>query len=287
MAASANMVAYKVVFFALGCFMLATLIYTTVTDGSPFRIELLTPWMVATLIDFYVNVVAIVAWVAYKEPTWMKAFLWVILLVCFGSLATCAYITLKLFNITSQHLQDPVSQLLLRKDHEHNVKCSSIMIGRVLFSTLGIVVLVVVVYTVITDGLPFRTELLTPWMAATLIDFYINVFAISVWVVHKESTWISAFFWICLLICFGSSGEGIIIRILVYRSACRYRTVLSKTNTLYHNVCLHCHSTSPALIGRSNVPCFVGLPQQAWKYICQVIFKCFWAGRISWLTCME
>ncbi|URE21232.1 hypothetical protein MUK42_11328 [Musa troglodytarum] len=175
MAASANMVAYKVVFFALGCFMLATLIYTTVTDGSPFRIELLTPWMVATLIDFYVNVVAIAAWVAYKEPTWMKAFLWVILLVCFG-----------------------------RKDHEHNVKCSSIMIGRVLFSILGIVVSVVVVYTVITDGLPFRMELLTPWMATTLIDFYINVFAISVWVVHKESTWISAFFWICLLICFGS-----------------------------------------------------------------------------------
>ncbi|CAL9773030.1 unnamed protein product [Musa acuminata subsp. burmannicoides] len=226
MAASANMVAYKVVFFALGCFMLATLIYTTVTDGSPFRIELLTPWMVATLIDFYVNVVAIVAWVAYKEPTWMKAFLWVILLVCFGSLATCAYITLKLFNITSQHLQDPVSQLLLRKDHEHNVKCSSIMIGRVLFSTLGIVVLVVVVYTVITDGLPFRTELLTPWMAATLIDFYINVFAISVWVVHKESTWISAFFWICLLICFGSITTCAYIVIQLLR--------LSLEDPMYH-----------------------------------------------------
>jgi len=38
----------------------------------------------------------------------------------------------------------------------------------------------VVIYTVITDGLPFRKELLTPWMAATLIDFYINIFAISV-----------------------------------------------------------------------------------------------------------
>uniref|UniRef100_A0A804JTQ0 Transmembrane protein n=1 Tax=Musa acuminata subsp. malaccensis TaxID=214687 RepID=A0A804JTQ0_MUSAM len=184
MTASANMVAYKVVFFALGCFMLATLIYTTVTDGSPFRIELLTP------------------------------------------LATCAYITLKLFNITSQHLQDPVSQLLLRKDHEHNVKCSSIMIGRVLFSTLGIVVLVVVVYTVITDGLPFRTELLTPWMAATLIDFYINVFAISVWVVHKESTWISAFFWICLLICFGSITTCAYIVIQLLR--------LSLEDPMYH-----------------------------------------------------
>jgi hypothetical protein len=61
----------------------------------------------------------------------------------------------------------------------------------------------VVIYTVITDGLPFRKDLLTPWMAATLLDFYINVFAISVWVAHKESNWISTAIWICLLICFG------------------------------------------------------------------------------------
>ncbi|WOL09040.1 hypothetical protein Cni_G17793 [Canna indica] len=221
MVASPSLIAYKVVFFALGCLMLATLIYTTVTDGSPFRLELLTPWMIATLIDFYVNVVAIASkilpsyaifvtsmscqvWVAYREPSWIKAVLWVVLLICFGSATTCAYITLKLFNISSQVQQDPVSQLLLRKDHERGAKCSSIAIGRVLFSTLGILVLVVVVYTVITDGLPFRMELLTPWMAATLIDFYINVIAISVWVVHKESSWLHAFIWICLLICLGS-----------------------------------------------------------------------------------
>jgi len=36
-----------------------TLVYTCATDGSPFRPELLTPWMVATLVDFYVNVIAI------------------------------------------------------------------------------------------------------------------------------------------------------------------------------------------------------------------------------------
>ncbi|URE21237.1 hypothetical protein MUK42_11328 [Musa troglodytarum] len=198
----------------------------------------------------------------------MKAFLWVILLVCFGSLATCAYITLKLFNITSQHLQDPVSQLLLRKDHEHNVKCSSIMIGRVLFSILGIVVSVVVVYTVITDGLPFRMELLTPWMATTLIDFYINVFAIS----RKND------------LCYCLPGMGCSQGVNL--DQCILLDLFVDMLWQYHNVCLHCHSTSPALIGRSNVLCFVGLPQQAWKYISQVIFKCFWAGHALFLLAL-
>ncbi|XP_042411905.1 uncharacterized protein LOC122001295 isoform X2 [Zingiber officinale] len=217
MAESPSLIAYKVVFCALGCFMLATLVYTMVTDGSPFRVELLTPWMIATLIDFYVNVVAIAVWVVYKESTWIKALMWVVLLVCFGSVATCAYITLKLFNISSQDPKISLRQLLLREDHDCHAKCSSIILGRVVFSTLGVFVLAVVVYTVATDGLPFRMDLLTPWMAATLIDFYINVLVISVWVVHKEPTWISAFIWICLLICFGSITTCAYIVIQLFR----------------------------------------------------------------------
>lgn len=160
--------------------------------------------MDATLVDFYVNVVAIAVWVAYRESKWMNTVFWVVLLVCFGSIATCAYIAKKLFTISSPDVQDPMNRVLLRNDDESKLKFSSVMFGRILFSFLGVLVLATVIYTIITDGFPFRKELLTPWMAATLIDFYINVIAISVWVAHKESTWISAFFWICLLICFGS-----------------------------------------------------------------------------------
>ena len=39
---------------------------------------------------------------------------------------------------------------------------------------------VTVVYTCSTDGSPFRSELLTPWMKATLVDFYTNVFVLLV-----------------------------------------------------------------------------------------------------------
>uniref|UniRef100_A0A0E0E367 Uncharacterized protein n=1 Tax=Oryza meridionalis TaxID=40149 RepID=A0A0E0E367_9ORYZ len=157
MAAAGSIGVYKAVFAALGALMLGTLVYTCVTDGSPFRLELLTPWLVATLIDFYVNVTAISTWVIYKEVNWISSFFWVVLLYCFGSIATCAYVVVKLFEIkTSGPSQDPLDLLFLR------------------------------------------------WMAATLLDFYINVFAISVWVAHKESNWISTAIWICLLICFGS-----------------------------------------------------------------------------------
>lgn len=231
---SSSLITYRIVFGALGCSMLATLIYTIVTDGSPFRLELLTPWLTATLIDFYVNVFAIAVWVFYKESSLIYAILWVILLVCFGSITTCAYIVKKLFDISSQgHVQDPVRLVLFRNDSQRKMKCCSLLVWRVLFSALAVFMSAVVIYTVATDGLPFRSELLTPWMAATLIDFYINVFAISVWVAHKESTWIGAIIWICLLICFGSITTCTYIAIQLFQ--------LSDRHPMYH-VLLDCHN---------------------------------------------
>lgn len=38
-----SVVSAKVLFSVLGCVMLGTLLYTLVTDGSPFRKELFTP----------------------------------------------------------------------------------------------------------------------------------------------------------------------------------------------------------------------------------------------------
>ncbi|KAK1259784.1 hypothetical protein QJS04_geneDACA025016 [Acorus gramineus] len=169
--------------------MSATLIYTICTDGSPFRRELLTPWMVATLVDFYINVFAIAVWVAYKEQTWITALLWIVMLVCLGSITTCAYIVVQLFHLSSN---DPVQDSLLREtdrvDRKLKIRCSVVM-GRILFSVLGCLMFAILVYTLITDGSPFRKEILTPWMNATLVDFYINVIALSVCLVIQFS-WI-------------------------------------------------------------------------------------------------
>ncbi|THG18246.1 hypothetical protein TEA_017190 [Camellia sinensis var. sinensis] len=186
----------KTVFCVLGCVMVATLIYTLSLDGLPFRKDLLTPWMVATLIDFYINVIAIgevvsyvlvcssyQAWVSYKESNWISASLWVVLLVCFGSITTCCYIVLQLLKLSiGESSEDPIYYVLMRrpsKDGMEHKRRFSVVTTRIIFTALGFLMLGTLLYTLLTDGSPFRTELLTPWMTATLIDFYINVVALS------------------------------------------------------------------------------------------------------------
>ncbi|KAJ7973988.1 putative Transmembrane protein [Quillaja saponaria] len=199
----------KTLFIVLGAVMVATLIYTICTDGLPFRKELLTPWMAATLIDFYINVITLAVWIMYKEPNWFTSSVWIVLLICFGSITTCAYIVLQLMKLSSQESsQDPLYYVLLQhpnKDGTEPKKKHSLVVPlRILFSALGCLMLGTLVFILFTDGSPFRIELFTPWMIATLIDFYINVVSLAVWVAYKESSWISAIFWVILLICFGS-----------------------------------------------------------------------------------
>jgi len=57
------------------------------------------PWMTATLWDFYSNVLCIFIWIAYKENKVFTSIIWLILLVCLGSIATTAYILIQLFKL--------------------------------------------------------------------------------------------------------------------------------------------------------------------------------------------
>ncbi|WVZ79626.1 hypothetical protein U9M48_027184 [Paspalum notatum var. saurae] len=74
-------------------------------------------WMAATLIDFYINVFAISVWVAYKESSWISTTIWIVLLICFGSITTCGYITLQLFQVS---YQDPIYHVLLNS-HKYGI----------------------------------------------------------------------------------------------------------------------------------------------------------------------
>ncbi|GAU13281.1 hypothetical protein TSUD_42350 [Trifolium subterraneum] len=107
-------VTLRILFSILGAVMIGTLVYTLVTDGSPFRRELLTRWMLATLAGFYINVLALTVWVAYKESSWICAVFWTILLICFGSVATCAYVVWQLFQISCY---DPAYFILVKHNH--------------------------------------------------------------------------------------------------------------------------------------------------------------------------
>ncbi|CAN4116409.1 unnamed protein product [Withania somnifera] len=199
----------KNLFGVLGCLVSATVIYTVATDGHPFRKELLTPWMAALLIDFYIHVFAIGSWIVYKESNWITAILWVVLLICLGSITTCGYIVLQLLKLSTQEsLQDPIYFVLLRrhKKTETEQRNCSLLTARILSLAFGCLMLGTLIYTIVTDGSPFRRDIITPWLSATLIDFYVNVVALSVWVAYKESSWLSAAFWILLIICFGSAS---------------------------------------------------------------------------------
>ncbi|XP_024358836.1 uncharacterized protein [Physcomitrium patens] len=106
-----SVVAGRFIFLVLGFATACTVLYTCVTDGSPFRMELLTPWMSATLIDFYVNVIPIAAWVWYKESNLGSRVTWTVLLICFGSITTCWYIAIEFFKMSPD---DPAYYVLLK-----------------------------------------------------------------------------------------------------------------------------------------------------------------------------
>lgn len=206
--ANFTVMALKTVFIALGTVMVATLLYTLAIDGLPFRKDLLTPWMTATLVDFYIIIFVLVVWLIYKQSSWLAAVIWIILLVCLGSITTCTYITIQLFKLSAEEsAHDPMYHLLLRqKDKKDAFSGSSFQLisAKIIFSALGCLMLGTLVYTLFTYGSPFNKKLLTPWMVATLIDFYINVAVLSVWVGYKEPSWFNTVVWIVLLISFGS-----------------------------------------------------------------------------------
>ncbi|KAM3361285.1 putative protein isoform X1 [Capsicum galapagoense] len=186
--------ALKSLFVVLGCLVIGSIIYTLLTDGFPSFKEL-NPWMVVNLIDFYVHVFVIGSWVVYKESNWINAILWVVLLVCLGSLATCVYIVLQLLKLSTQEsLQDPIYFVLLRRQEKNETerqrKCS-LLTARILSLALSSLMLGILIYTSVTDGSPVRRDLFTPWMIVEIIEFFVNAIALSVWVAYKESSWLS------------------------------------------------------------------------------------------------
>ncbi|KAF7812730.1 uncharacterized protein G2W53_033706 [Senna tora] len=125
--------------------------------------------MIATLIDFYINIPSLAVWVAYKESNWISSILWIIFLICFGSITTCAYIVVQFSKLSTQESShDPMYYVLLRHPNKNGAeaeqkgKNSFVATLRILFSVLGVFMLLTLVYTLITDGSPFRMDLLTP-----------------------------------------------------------------------------------------------------------------------------
>lgn len=68
-------------------------------------------WGVATLFDTYFGFITIYLWIAYKEVTWPKRILWLVLVLALGSIAFSIYLLNQL-----RLLKDgPIENLLIRK----------------------------------------------------------------------------------------------------------------------------------------------------------------------------
>jgi hypothetical protein len=92
--------AFKVIFGI----MLVWITYNVISTSLQSNLfkewdSLATPWMKATLWDFYTNALIIYLWLCYKEKGIFSKIIWLILMFTLGSIASCAYVLIQLFKL--------------------------------------------------------------------------------------------------------------------------------------------------------------------------------------------
>ncbi|KAI3757449.1 hypothetical protein L6452_04986 [Arctium lappa] len=203
-------VAVRTSLTVLACVMAASIAYLLAVDGvyACFRPSDWWGWKHVILVDFCINIAIIGAWFAYKESSWIMRAAFLFLLFWFGSVATCGYIVLQFYKLSPEESsKDPLYFVLARRekgDVVTHIRGPSVVNARIIFVLLDCLMLGISIYALIVDGSPFQSKVFTPCMVVALIDIYIHVVVLSVWMAYKESSWISAFFWIVLLVCFRS-----------------------------------------------------------------------------------
>lgn len=93
--------ALKIVFIAILLWMSYVVVSTSLKSNlfKEWNFLATIPWMRATLWDFYANVFVIYAWIWYKESSIWLRLLWLVLMICLGSIASCIYILIELFRL--------------------------------------------------------------------------------------------------------------------------------------------------------------------------------------------
>ncbi len=69
------------------------------------------PWAMATLYDAYAGFITFFVWVAYKENSWWKSIVWLVLILALGNIAMSFYVLLQLFRLKSD---EPASRIVWR-----------------------------------------------------------------------------------------------------------------------------------------------------------------------------
>ncbi|KAI3757450.1 hypothetical protein L6452_04987 [Arctium lappa] len=201
-------VAVRTSLTVLACVMVAAIAYLLAVNGFYTCFRPPDWWMHVILVDFCINIAIIGAWFTYKESSWIMGAAFLFLLFWFGSVSTCGYIVLQFYKLSPEESsKDPLYFVLARRekgDVVTHIRGPSVVNARIIFVLLDCLMLGISIYVFIVDGSPFQSKVFTPCMVVALIDIYIHVVVLSVWMAYKESSWINAFFWIVLLVCFRS-----------------------------------------------------------------------------------
>lgn len=106
---------FKIIFSVLLVWMCYKVISTSIESNLFKEWDFLgsIPWMRATLWDFYANIFVIYLWIIYKERFIGLKIIWLILLICLGSIATCIYVLIQLFKLKPG---EGIAELIGRKN---------------------------------------------------------------------------------------------------------------------------------------------------------------------------
>ncbi|KAL7583161.1 uncharacterized protein LOC111919537 [Lactuca sativa] len=251
--AASVVVALKTLFILLALTMTALAVWAIGTHGLAACVDLTSRWLVVTLINFYINLGVILAWIIYKESSWIKAAVLIPVVLFAGSPITSAYVALQFFKLSPEESsKDPLYFVLVRhqkKDAMGYKRGHSVLIAKIIISALGCLMLGTFIYVLIVDGSPFNATVLSRCMIATTTDVYFCIVTVAVWIVYKESSWISAFFWILSLLCFGGIATCVyILRELFYLSPQQPLSAI-----LFNSSNKDLLSSDPLLMAHTNV----------------------------------
>jgi hypothetical protein len=96
-----KLMSLKVLFSALSLFMVYMVVSTSLESNLIKEWSFLgsIPWMRATLLDFYTNIIVLYAWVVYKEVGWTSRIVWLLLFVGLGSISVTLYVVIQLMKL--------------------------------------------------------------------------------------------------------------------------------------------------------------------------------------------
>ncbi|CAH1441060.1 unnamed protein product [Lactuca virosa] len=147
-----------------------------------------------------VNENVLVAWVFYKESSWIKTTIFVVLI-----LLSIGYILVQFFRLSSEESStNPLYFVLVRRHKREHTPGISVVTARVIFSTLACLTLGSLIYTLIKDISGSYAQVFSKCFLTDMTDLYVHAVMLSVWIAYKESSWIIASLWIILHLCFGS-----------------------------------------------------------------------------------